>query len=89
MATKDTSARKRTRRQFTITVSPELGRYLEERAEETGMNKSAVVSRALEADRERHKVLLMREGYEEMAGHHRELVRECERIDADADWPGY
>lgn len=90
MATKETQARGRTRRaQFTITVSPELGCYLEERAAETGMNKSAVVGQALEADRERRKELLMREGYEEMAEQHAELAREFDPVDADPDWPEY
>lgn len=53
------------------------------------MNKSAVVGQALEADRERRKELLMREGYEEMAERDLELTREFERVDADASWPEY
>lgn len=77
------------RRQYTITVSPELGRYLEERAMEAGTNKSAVVGQALEADRERRKRLLMREGYEEMAGQNLELEREFEQAGVDDEWPEY
>jgi hypothetical protein len=79
------------RRQFTITVSPELGKYLEERSAETGMNKSAVVSSALEADKERQEEELMREGYEEMAAHDRALLKEFEHVDREsaASWPEY
>ncbi len=73
-----------TRRQFTITVSPELGRYLEERSAEAGINKSALVSRALEAHRGRHLEELLEEGYEEMAGHDRELLEEFEGVDRDS-----
>ena len=90
MATKETRVRKSgMRRQFTVTVSPDLGHYLEERAAESGMNKSAVVSQALELDRQRRKELLMREGYEEMAGRDLELVREFERADESTGWPDY
>ena len=56
---------------------------------ESGMNKSAVVGQALELDRQRRKELLMREGYEEMAEHHLELVREFEDVDASTGWPDY
>lgn len=76
-----------TRRQFTITVSSELGRYLEERSAEVGINKSAVVSRALEADRGRRLEELLEEGYEEMAAHDRELLEEFEVVDSDSPWP--
>lgn len=90
MATKESRAwESGTRKQFTVTVPSDLGRYLEERAEETGLNKSAVVGQALELDRQRRKELLMREGYEEMAEKHLELVREFENADEDAGWPGY
>ncbi len=90
MATKESKARERgTRKQFTVTVPPDLGRYLEERAAETGSNKSAVVSQALELDRDRHKELLMREGYEAMAEEHLELVREFEYADESVGWPSY
>ena len=77
------------RKQFTVTVSPDLGRYLEERAAETGLNKSAVVGQALEMDRQFRKELLMREGYEEMAEEHLELAREFEHADESAGWPNY
>lgn len=77
--------RKERRRQFTITVSPALGQYLEERAIETGLNKSAVVSHALEADREHRKDMLLREGYEEMARELKELQREFEHVHREAD----
>ncbi|MGI9050689.1 MAG: hypothetical protein ACR2GU_15160 [Rubrobacteraceae bacterium] len=93
MATKESRVQKRdARKQFTVTVPHDLGRYLEERAAETGMNKSAVVSEALEVDRQRRKEILMREGYEEMAGQHLELVREFElapHTDESTDWPDY
>ncbi|CAN5909115.1 hypothetical protein BH23ACT11_BH23ACT11_22380 [soil metagenome] len=90
MATKESRLRESgTRKQFTVTVSPELGRYLEERAEEAGLNKSAVVSQALEVDRLRRKEALMREGYEAMAEQHLELVREFEGVDGSAGWPDY
>ncbi len=90
MATKESRARESgTRKQFTITVSYDLGRYLEERAAESGLNKSAVVSEALELDRQRRKELLMREGYEEMAEQHLELVRELENADESTGWPDY
>lgn len=77
------------RRQFTITVSPELGRYLEERSVEVGINKSALVSRALEADRELYLERLLEEGYAETAGHDQELLEEFEGMDKDSPWPEY
>lgn len=83
------TANVRARKQYTVTVPSELGSYLEEIAAETGMNKSAVVSRALEADRERRKEQLMREGYEEMAASDRELLREFEHVDRESAWPEY
>lgn len=79
----------RSRRQLTVTVPSDLGGYVEEVSAETGLNKSAVVSRALEADRERRKEQLMREGYEEMAASDRELLREFEHVDRDSAWPEY
>ncbi len=82
-------SRSTARRQFTITIPQELGSYLEELSAETGMNKSAVVSQALEADRERRKEQLLREGYEEMAPHDRELLHEFEQVDREASWPEY
>jgi post-segregation antitoxin (ccd killing protein) len=90
MATKESRVRESgARKQFTVTVSAELGRYLEERAAETGLNKSAVVSQALEVDRRRRKEFLMREGYEEMAEQHLELVREFEHMVESTGWPDY
>lgn len=90
MATKEPQAKEnRTRKQFTVTVPSDLGRYLEERAEEAGLNKSAVVSQALEVDRQCRKELLMREGYEEMAEQHLEIVREFEHVDGEVGWPDY
>lgn len=90
MATKESRARKSgARKQFTITVSYDLGNYLEERAEEASLNKSAVVGQALELDRRHRKELLMREGYEAMAEQDLELVREFEHVDEDAGWPDY
>lgn len=90
MATKESGAKESgTRKQFTVTVPSDLGRYLEERAAETGSNKSAVVSEALKLDRQRRKELLMREGYEEMAEEHLELVREFEYADESVGWPNY
>lgn len=83
------TANMRARRQLTVTVSPDLGSYVEEMSAETGMNKSAVVSRALEADRERRKEQLMREGYEEMASSDHELLQEFEHVDQDTEWPKY
>lgn len=81
----------RARRQFTITVPPELGEYLDERSAATGMNKSSVVSKALEAEREREEEQLMREGYQEMPARDRELLKEFEHVDRDsnASWPDY
>lgn len=78
-----------TRKQFTVTISSNLGRYLEERAAESGLNKSAIVSEALETDMRYRKELLLREGYEEMAEQHLELAREFDQVDDDADWPDY
>jgi predicted transcriptional regulator len=77
------------RRQFTITVPPELGSYIEELSAETGMNKSAVVSQVLADDRERRKERLLREGYEEMAPYDRELLQEFEHVDREDSWPEY
>lgn len=86
-----TSSATSARRQFTITVPAELGEYLEERTAATGMNRSAVVSRALRAEREREEEQLMREGYEEMAAQDRELLKEFEHVDRDGNnnWPEY
>lgn len=82
-------AKVRSRRQLTVTVPSDLGGYVEEVSAETGLNKSAVVSRALEADREHRKERLMREGYEEMAASDRQLLREFEHVDRDSAWPEY
>jgi post-segregation antitoxin (ccd killing protein) len=76
-------------KQLTVTVSPDLGLYLEERAAETGLNKSAVFSQALELDRQRRKELLMREGYEAMVARHLEIAREFEHVDESTGWPDY
>lgn len=90
MDTKKSRARESgTRKQFTVTVPSDLGLYLEERAMETGLNKSAVVSQALEVDRQCRKEHLMREGYEEMAEWDLEYVREFEDLDETARWPDY
>ena len=75
--------------QLTVTVSPELGRYVEEVSAELGVKKSAVVEHALEVDRQRRKELLMREGYEEMAEHDAELLKEFEHVDRETPWPEY
>ncbi len=72
------------RTQLTITVSPELGRYVEELSVELGLKKSAVVAHALEADRERRMELLLREGYEEFAGHDAELLEEFKYVDRES-----
>ena len=53
------------------------------------MNKSAVVSQALELDRQRRKEHLMREGYEDMVEQHLNLVREFEHLDESSGWPDY
>jgi len=82
-------ARVTARRQFTITVSQELGSYIEELSAETGMNKSAVVSQVLAEDRERRKKQLLREGYEEVAPYDQELLQEFEHVDRDDSWPEY
>ena len=75
--------------QLSVTVSPEMGRYVEEVSAEYGIKKSAVVEHALEVDRERRKESLMREGYEEMAEHDAELLKEFERIDGETPLPEY
>ncbi len=82
-------ANTRSRKQLTVTVPSDLGGYVEQVAAETGLNKSAVVSRALEADREHRKEQLMREGYEEMAASDRQLLREFEHVDRESVWPEY
>ena len=75
------------RAQLTVTVSPELGRYVEELATDLGVKKSAVVERALEADRERHEEDLLREGYQEMAAHDLALHEEFEHVDRETPLP--
>ena len=75
--------------QLSVTVSPEMGRYVEELSAELGVKKSTVVEHALEVDRQRRKELLMREGYEEMAEHDAELLKEFEHVDRETPWPGY
>lgn len=77
------------RAQLTITLPPELGKYVEELSEELSVTRSAVVSQALELDRQRRKELLMREGYEEVAEEHLELAREFDHADESASWPNY
>ena len=75
--------------QLSVTVSPEMGQYVEEISAQLGVKKSAVVEHALEIDRQRRKELLMREGYEEMAEHDAELLREFEHVDRETPWPEY
>jgi predicted transcriptional regulator len=75
--------------QLSVTVSPEMGRYVEELSAELGVKKSAVVEHALEVDRQHRKELLMREGYEEMAEHDAELLREFEHVDSETPLPEY
>ncbi len=75
--------------QLTVTVSPEMGRYVEELSAQLGMKKSAVVEHALEVDRQRRKELLMREGYEEMAEHDAELLKEFAHVDRETPVPEY
>ena len=77
------------RTQLTITVPSELGRYVEERSAQEGVKKSAMVSRILEADRERYMDELLREGYEEMAERDEELLKEFEHVDRESSWPEY
>jgi predicted transcriptional regulator len=75
--------------QLSVTVSPEMGRYVEELSAELGVKKSAVVEQALEVDRQRRKELLMREGYEEMAEHDAELLKVFEHVDSETPLPEY
>lgn len=75
--------------QLSVTVSPEMGQYVEELSAELGVKKSAVVEHALEVDRQRRKELLMREGYEEMAEHDAELLKAFEHVDRESPWPEY
>ena len=77
------------RTQLTVTVSPEMGRYVEELSAELGVKKSAVVERALELDRERRMEDLLREGYQERAEHDLALLREFEHVDRETPWPEY
>ncbi|MBA3472241.1 MAG: hypothetical protein H0T57_03265 [Rubrobacter sp.] len=77
------------RSQLTVTLPPELGQYVEEISSELGVKKSAVVERALEADRERRVEDLLREGYEEMAEHDLALHKEFEIVDREIQLPEY
>jgi len=77
------------RAQLTVTVSPELGRYVEEVSAELGVRKSAVVERALEADRERREEEELAEGYKEMAEHDLALHEEFEYVDSETPLPEY
>jgi predicted transcriptional regulator len=77
------------RARLTVTISEELGRFLEELAIETGENKSVLVGRALEELRKRHLEALLRAGYEEMTAHDLELARELEHVDRGTPWPEY
>jgi predicted transcriptional regulator len=77
------------RTQLTVTVSPELGRYVEEVSAELNLKRSAVVERALEADRERRELDLLRQGYEEMAEHGLALHKEFEHVDSETPSPAY
>lgn len=77
------------RTQLTVTVSPDLGRYVEEQSVQLGVKKSEVVGRALAADRQRQLEMLMREGYEEMAEQDRELLEEFKDVDREVPWPEY
>jgi hypothetical protein len=51
--------------------------------------KSAVVERALEADRERREEDFLREGYEEIAAHDVALPKEFEHVDSETPLPEY
>lgn len=64
------------RAQFSITVSPKVGVFVEERARELGLKKSAVIEEALEVAQRVYHEDLMREGYQEMAKHDAELNQE-------------
>jgi hypothetical protein len=77
------------RAQLTVTVPAELGQYVAERSAELGIKKSVVVSRALEADRERQLELLLEEGYEQMATQDEEMLEEFEHVDIESPWPDY
>ena len=77
------------RKQFTVTVSEELGRYLEERAEKEGLKKSAVVGRALKLDRQRLRDELLVEGYREMGEHDLKIAKEFANVDVSTPWPDY
>ena len=55
------------RAQLTITVSSDMGRYVEELAEESSLTKSAVIEEILKADQKQRIDDLLREGYLEMA----------------------
>lgn len=77
------------RKQLTVTVSPEAGQFVEEVSAELGVKKSAVVEHALELARERRMEDLLREGYEERAEHDRKLLKEFEHVDRETPWPAY
>ncbi len=77
------------RTQLTVTVSTDLGQYVEELSHELGIKKSAIVEHALEIDRERRLEDLLREGYEEMAEDDVELLKEFEHVDRESSWPEY
>ncbi len=77
------------RTQLTITVSPEVGRYVEELSEEWGVKKSAAIDRALKNHREHHVEDLLREGYQEMAEHDLALNREFKYADGEVPLPEY
>ena len=75
--------------QMTVTVSPEVGRYVEELSTEWGVKKSAAVELALEAHRAQRMEDLLREGYEEMAEHDLALHEEFEHVDRETPLPAY
>ncbi len=75
------------RTQLTVTVSPEMGRYIEELSAELGVKKSEVVERALEAHLERRMEDLLSEGYKEVATHDLALHKEFEHVDSETPLP--
>ena len=68
---------------------PGNGGYVQEVSSEMGLKMSALIGRALEADRERRTEDLLREGYEEMAAHDLEIDRKFESMDRETPLPEY
>jgi hypothetical protein len=73
----------------TVTVHADLVQWVRQVARAEGTSPDLVVARAVEEYRDRYTERRLREGYDEMAAHDRDLIREFEHVDRETPWPEY